>query len=75
MKKTLFTSLLITSLFLNFSCGETQKTEEKSKDKLTLEQIRYYKNHSKFRYFTFSLTTVRYNRKSFKPNNMKRVPI
>ncbi len=53
MKKTLFTSLLITSLFLNFSCGETTKTEEKSIDKSTFEQIGYYKNDSKLRYFTF----------------------
>lgn len=50
MKKTLLTSLLITSLFLNFSCGETTSS---SKDKLSFEQIGYYKNDSKLRYFTF----------------------
>ena len=50
MKKTIFTSLLITSLFLNLSCGETASS---SKDKLSFEQIGYYKNDSKLRYFTF----------------------
>lgn len=50
MKKILFTSLLITSLFLNLSCGETTSS---SKDKLSFEQIGYYKNDSKLRYFTF----------------------
>jgi hypothetical protein len=53
MKKTLFTTLLIISLFLNFSCGKTTKTKEKSKDKLSFEQIGYFKNDNKLRYFTF----------------------
>ncbi len=53
MKKSLFTNLLLASLFLVFSCGEISKTERKSEDKLTFEQIGYYKNDSKLRYFTF----------------------
>lgn len=60
MKKSLFTNLLLASLFLVFSCGEiskteikSSKTEMKSEDKLTFEQIGYYKNVSKLRYFTF----------------------
>ncbi len=50
MKKYLLTSLLLSSLFLIFSCGETSTP---STDKLSFEQIGYYKNDSKLRYFTF----------------------
>ena len=53
MKKNLLKSLFLASLFLIFSCGETSKTENKSKNKLTFEQIGYFKNDSKLRYFTF----------------------
>lgn len=53
MKKNLLKSLFLSSLFLIFSCGETSKNEKKSKDNLTFEQIGYFKNDSKLRYFTF----------------------
>jgi len=53
MKKNLLTSLLLTSLFFVFSCGNISKTKNKSTAKLTFEQIGYYKNASKLRYFTF----------------------
>ncbi|NEW85110.1 MAG: hypothetical protein GZ094_22475 [Mariniphaga sp.] len=50
MKKNLLTNVLLACLFLTFSCGETTTT---SKDKLSFEQIGYFKNDSKLRYFTF----------------------
>lgn len=49
MKKFLLTSVLLISLFLNNSCGESSTAN----DKLSFEQIGYFKSDSKLRYFTF----------------------
>ena len=57
MKKTLILGILITISFLTFNCRETTSKN----DKLSFEQIGYYKNDSKLRYFTFwieSNTTI-----------------
>ena len=40
---------MITSLIINFSCGESSS----KKEKLSFEQIGYFKNNNKLRYFTF----------------------
>lgn len=53
MKKSILSFLVLFSLILVFSCGENSSSVKNSKDNLTFEQIGYFKNSNKLRYFTF----------------------